>query len=58
MYEAPTKALLDGDIDKDEFERRCKQEWIDASGPVPEGRELVVGVVPERGVVVGHVEAW
>jgi len=45
--------LLSHAYGKEVFEDLCKQAWIDHNGPVPEGRELVVGLCEGR-VMVGH----
>jgi len=45
--------LLSHNINKEQFEELCKQAWIDHCGPVPEGRELVVGLCDGR-VMIGH----
>ena len=55
VIEKATSQLCAGTITKMEWEWYCKEAWIDCNGPVPEGRELVVGTVHNR-VVVGHVE--
>lgn len=53
--EEATSLLMYGKVSQTEFEDICKGAWVELNGPVPEGRELVVGIV-DGGISVGHVD--
>jgi len=47
------RSLIAGEIDLERFEDLCKRAWVDLNGPVPDGHELVVGLIDDR-IAVGH----
>jgi len=53
---AAAAKFLAGDFNQAEFELACKKAWEEVNGPVPQGREFVVGILQTR-LAMGHIDA-